>query len=601
MAGPSVVVRFLADLTGFSKQAVEAQGTFQNVAGKMSSAFHGVIGSINQTGILGPFGSALDGVGNALDTMAAHGKTAGAVMAGVGAGVAGVGVALSAMGSKDQAAHQQLQAAVEATGKSYDAYAGDVDKAIKHQEHFGHTANETQDALRIMTQGMGDPQKALQYLGEAADLAAAKHESLDTAATQLTKTYNGANRLLKEFGVSTLPKASAEAKLLDQAQKQLATSVDAQAKAHQHLADVHALLAGKTKLTTAEQISLRDANQKVTDADQKVLEAHKKVDAAQQAVAGSANNAGTTLDNLGAKLKGQAAAQADTFKGRLEALKATMEDMAAKFGAKYGPAIQVFGVVMATAGTLSLAAWGWVVLIIAAVAALIAIGVLLYKNWDTIWSGIEDIVHRVWNWIKAYWPLLFGILTGGIGLAVAEIIQHFSTVKRWAEDVFNFIAGKAEWVGGVLTGIWHGIYAAANFAVGLIQGAWEGLINFFSGLPGRVGGFFAHMWDGIYNAFKGVINSVIRGWNSLHFTTPHVSVFGLDTPSVTIGVPQIPYLAEGGLITRTGLVYAHAGEAITPAGRQGPAVHIENVNLHDGADIGLLLQQIHFATMAGRL
>ena len=68
-AGPSVVVRFLADLTGFSKQAVEAQGTFQNVAGKMSSAFHGVIGSINQTGILGPFGSALDGVGNALDTM----------------------------------------------------------------------------------------------------------------------------------------------------------------------------------------------------------------------------------------------------------------------------------------------------------------------------------------------------------------------------------------------------------------------------------------------------------------------------------------------------------------------------------------------------
>jgi hypothetical protein len=70
---------------------------------------------------------------------------------------------------------------------------------------------------------------------------------------------------------------------------------------------------------------------------------------------------------------------------------------------------------------------------------------------------------------------------------------------------------------------------------------------------------------------------------------------------VTIGVPQIPYLAEGGLITRTGLVYAHAGEAITPAGRQGPAVHIENVNLHDGADIGLLLSQIHFATMAGRL
>ena len=76
------------------------------------------------------------------------------------------------------------------------------------------------------------------------------------------------------------------------------------------------------------------------------------------------------------------------------------------------------------------------------------------------------------------------------------------------------------------------------------------------------------MWNGIGNAFVDVINLVIRMWDSLKFKTPSFSVFGHHTPSVTIGVPHIgelPHLAQGGLMTSSGIVYAHAGEVISPA------------------------------------
>jgi hypothetical protein len=94
------------------------------------------------------------------------------------------------------------------------------------------------------------------------------------------------------------------------------------------------------------------------------------------------------------------------------------------------------------------------------------------------------------------------------------------------------------------------------------------------------------MWDGITAPFKAAVNGIAGIWNStvgsLHFSipgwVPGVGGKGFDAPT-------IPTLAQGGLITSTGFVFAHAGEAISPipSGLGGPSVLIENVNL--GSDI----------------
>jgi hypothetical protein len=176
----------------------------------------------------------------------------------------------------------------------------------------------------------------------------------------------------------------------------------------------------------------------------------------------------------------------------------------------------------------------------------------------THWHQVTDAAKEVWDWIASHWPLLLAILTGPFGLAIYEIVGH-----------------------------------------------WQDLMGFFRGLVNDVRGIFDSIWSGIVDAFKAVINGVIDVWNQLHFTLPKVDILGVHIGGDTIGVPPIPHMAAGGLVT--GPTLALLGEAgperVTPltGPHAGPAVHIENVNVRDQADIGLLLAQIHFATMAGKL
>jgi hypothetical protein len=646
--GPSVLVTFLADTKalGNAVKAVGEQGA--TVASSMGTAFHGMLGTLNQTGVLGPFGTALSGVDQALQAINDHGKTVGTTMMGVGGAVAGIGVGLSVLASSDKAAQQQLQQAITATGHDYEDYASQVEGAIKRQEHYGNSAKDTQDALRILTQATNDPQKAIEDLGIASNLAAAKHESLDAASTQLAKTINGSTRLLKEYGLSATDSAKAAAQLAED-QTAAEKAADAAAKAHQHLADVQAELKGKTTLTAAEHIKLRDATQAVEAADKTATAAHDKLTAAQKAAAAAGTTHLNVIDQLGSKLSGQASAQANTFNGHLKAMKAAIEDAAASFGQKYGPALTVAGTALTALGGLTTVvtgiknaltasteaataateaetaatdaaavseglALGPILLIIAAVALLVVGIYELATHWTTVWNAIKDAAKAVWDWIAANWPLLVGILLGPIALAVVEIVKHWGEIKDGLADAWNFIVGK--WsdlygfisgivgaIGRVLAGLWKAAEDASNAIHDFIIGKWNDLIGFLGSIPRRIGGALSGMWDFVTDTFRAAINGVIHLWNALSFTTPHISIFGHDTPSVTVGVPQIPYLAQGGLMTADGLVYAHAGEVISPApaGAGGPLVNIENVNLSDSADVDLLLSKLHFATTAGRL
>jgi hypothetical protein len=453
----------------------DTAGHAQSAAGKMHDAFSATLAALNQTGVLGPFGAALDGVDQALETISKHGKDVGLAMIGVGGAMAGIGVGLSALGSKDQAAHQQLQAAVQATGKDYDDYGKAVEEAIKHQENFGHSSAETQDALTKLTEATHDPTKALQLLNETSDVAAAKHESLSEAATAVGKVYNGNTKLLKEFGV-TIDKATG------------------QTKDHQ-----------------------------------------------------------TATEALAKVVSGQATAAQDTFAGRLDVIKTKLEDTAASMGQKYGPAVTGIGTLLAGLGS----AWSVISAIMAAdwfaafwpvaliVVAIAGVGVAIYL--------MRDKFVEVFQWIEKNWPLLVEIIVGPFGVAAVQIYQN-----------------------------------------------WDAIMRFFKALPGQVAAVFVDVWHGIVTAFRDVLNAVIDLWNALHFTLPKVDVLGVHLGGETIGVPSIPHLAQGGLITQTGLVYAHAGEAITPMpGALGPAVHIENATFNQPVDLALLNKTVEWATGAG--
>jgi hypothetical protein len=669
MAGPSLVVRVLGDVTGLAKSFQTAGQKASGAASSMRTAFSGVLTTLNSTGVLGPFGDALAGVDAALGRIADHGKKIGPALLAGGGALAGIGAGLAVVGSKDQAAHAQLQAAVEATGKSYDDYRDKVESAIKSQEKYGHTADQTQDALRILTQATGDPAKALQFLNTATDLAAAKHEGLSEAATQLGKVYNGNGKLLKEFGLTQTKSSTATAALTSATKSALSADKNL-AAAKQHLADLVAIDHGKKALTIADQIALRNAQQKVTDATAVAKTAHEKLTAAQDAAKNSANAQGNVMTALSGKLHGQASAAADTFRGHLDAIKAHLEDTAATFGKKYGPAITAAGVVMSGLGAVvtttkgvlesfntaekgvkagaeaataaevvqesaSLPLIATLGLIVLAVAALVAIGYVIYRNWSTIWGGIKAIVKAVWDWIRANWPLLLGILLGPIGLAAALIWKYWKQIWDGVQLVWHWIEHNWPLLLAILTGpiglavllivrhwqdilgglqavwrwissTWSSVY---HFVVDPILHAGGDIVDFFTKLPGRIAGVISSLAGIIAAPFRFAIDLIIDAWNfiakhtALHvhhklpWPLPDINV---DTPQL---LPDIPKLAQGGLITSTGLVLAHAGEVIAPIEKvpRGPAVQIANAHFSSELDVESFMRRVAWTVQTQKI
>jgi hypothetical protein len=616
MAGPSVVVRILGDLRGLGQSMAGAGTAAQSAASKAQAGFGKMLGTLNASGTLGPFGNALAGINDAIGSIITNGKKIGPALLGAGAGVAGVGALLSGLGSHEQAAHQQLSAAIDASGHDWSEYGKQIDGAIKKGEKYGKGAAETQNALQTLTQATHDPAKALTILNTAFDVSAAKHEDLSSAAGQLGKVYNGNTRLLKEFGVTVVKSGSAQAAVLKDTK--LAESADTRyAAAKRRLNDLQTIDATKKKLSVSAAIALRNAQDKVNGAALTALGAHHRLAAAQDQVKNSANTGATAIGKVAAVTKGQASAAADTFGGKLNALKAKITDQVATFGQKYGPALQLAGVAIMAAGTIFEAggalmatgeglALGPILLIVAAVAGLILIGVLLYKNWDTIWGAIKKTISVVWDWIKNNWPLLLAIITGPIALAAYLIWKNFDKIKSLAADAVAFIksiwdtivgwfGGLVSRVGGVLSGLFDKAKSAATTVISDVKGYWDTFKTWLEGLPGQLVHTFDGMFNGITGAFRAAINALIDLWDA--FPKIHIGGWKLGpftAPSADVGLPHIDHLAQGGLITQSGLVFAHAGEAITPLprGRLGPVLHIEHATFVEPVDLDVLTQRL---------
>jgi phage-related protein len=572
--------------------------TASSTIGKVGGAFSKMGSTIG-----GEFGEVLNKIGEGIDHVGEHAKNMGAKLTAGGGIATGIGAALSFIGSADKQAADQLKAAVVASGHDYEEYAHGVEEAIKTQENFGHSAVDTQTALRRLTQATNDPKKALDEMGLVANLAAAKHISLADAAGLVAKVIGGkGSRTLAEFGIH-MQNATAAANQLHAAEKAHETAVTSLSKAQQHLSDLEAIDHAKKKLTIADQIALRNAHQAVADAQAKVTSSTKDLSDAEKANKTASGATTDALGQLAQKTDGQAKASVDNFGAKIGILKTKLEDWTAVMGQKLGPvltavgpALMVVGSVMeimrarqmaaaaATAaetaateaqtiaqgesklamiggaiatGAITVATGAWtaaqwllntaldanpIALVVIGIAALVAGIIYAYKHSETFREIVQGAFHAIgeafswaWDlikggfgWLKEHWPLVLAILTGPIGIAVYEIAKH-----------------------------------------------WDTIVGFVTKLPGRIASAASGMWDGIKDAFRAAINWIIKGWNSLHFKMPSIDthipgvgkVGGFD-----LGLPQIPYLADGGTALSGG--WAVVGE-------RGP----ELINLNRGATV----------------
>jgi hypothetical protein len=589
-----------------------AGGLFSALGSHATSTSGAIRDSFHKMGaaIGGELGEVISKASEGLDILAEHGSKGQKLLAG-GAAVAGIGTALQMLGSAEQQATAQLKAAVDASGYSWEEYEADIEKAVKVQENYGHSAEDTKGALQKLTQATGDPKRALEQMGVVANLAAEKHTSLTDAASLMAKVLNGGGgKALKEYGVS-VGALENPVKEIAKAQDHLTKTHEKLAEAQRKYATVQHDLAGKTKLTAAEQHRLIKAHEDVIKAQKNVTDSVHALAHAHQAQARNASEVKQRVEDLAQVLNGQADAATDNFAAKVNIVKTKIGDFAAEMAGPLGSALQFLGPALMVVGTVleivsarkaaaaaasaaltaaqevetvateeaTVAQTGLnlaflanpITLIVLGIAALIAAVVLAYNKISWFHDGVDAAMNgikiafgwivtkatEVFTWLKGHWQLVLAIIVGPIGLAVLFIATHFDTIKRGFSDVVS----KAASVFGAVT---NAIVAPFRSAFNAVSALW--------------------------NATLGKFSFSIPSW---------VPVIGGSTWSL----PRMPQLARGGTLANSGSVLVGengpeiltlpGGSTVTPGNRLGGGqdmhIHIHTTAVVDHRGVAAMI------------
>lgn len=251
-----------------------------------------------------------------------------------------------------------------------------------------------------------------------------------------------------------------------------------------------------------------------------------------------------------------------------------------------------------------------ITLVILAITALIAVGVLICKNWDTIkekavelWQGICDTFSGIADWfkekfdaareaiyaaiivIKDWFQQRYDDITrvfSGIAdwfrekfqSAVDSIKSVFSGIGQWFQnrwgDIQNVFSGVGSWFGGIFSGAWNAICNAFSGVGSFFSGLWNQIVSCFTDVGTKIGdavhGAFCSAVNGVFQTIENIVNGFIRTINGaigVINKIPGVSIKKLKEVS-------LPRLAQGGYVKANTPQLAmigdnrHQGEVVAP-------------------------------------
>ncbi|MCK1227807.1 phage tail tape measure protein [Streptococcus uberis] len=217
----------------------------------------------------------------------------------------------------------------------------------------------------------------------------------------------------------------------------------------------------------------------------------------------------------------------------------------------------------------------WPTLIIIGIGLLVAAGVWLWQNWDTVTKNIgiawEFTKQVVWNALVAVGKFIY---------------DHFISVKNYISNAWNNIKATIfnvlVAIGKVIFDTWNNI---KNTISNVVNGIKTTLANTWNSIKSTV----SSVWNSIASTISGAIdrakNAVQNGinkmksmfnfkWSLPHITLPHFSVSGGEAPWGFMGKGSLPsvgvdWYAKGGIMTAPTL-FGINGDRAMVGGEAGP-------------------------------
>lgn len=257
--------------------------------------------------------------------------------------------------------------------------------------------------------------------------------------------------------------------------------------------------------------------------------------------------------------------------------------------------LTILGGVALIAAGIGLIFGGWPALIAAIIGLIAAIGVAVYKNWDSIC----EVLSGVWDWIK----------TNVIDPVVNNIQQVIDLIKSIISALITVVQG---WFTALIGILCNPFITFKDTVMGVI----EGIKEFFSGLVQVIKSLFSGDLKGVLNGFKtmfkgvmdslwsiakapinliiGGINALIKGINKVSFKAPDW-LPGVGGKKIGFNIPTIPKLAVGGVVRQpTQAIIGEAGrEAVLPLDRNTEWMDALANRINGGSTTDLLLELIN--------
>lgn len=236
-------------------------------------------------------------------------------------------------------------------------------------------------------------------------------------------------------------------------------------------------------------------------------------------------------------------------------------------------------------------------LVVLAIAALIAVGVLIYKNWDTIkekaielWQGICDTFSGIADWFGQK----FAEAREAIYAAIIVIKAWFQ--KRY-DEVTSVFAGIGDWFGKIFKGAWNAICNAFSGVGSFFSGLWDKIVGCFTDAGTKIGdavhGAFCSAVNGVFQTIENIVNGFIKTINgaiSVINKIPGVSISKLKEVS-------LPRLAQGGYVKANTPQLAmigdnrHQGEVVAPEDKL-KEMALEAVKMAGGSGTGITKEEL---------